>query len=151
MSVTKHILLRNVFATKKSKKQYVSENKYYYPLPVPILATLIFWLKGTLSRYFRPLVFLVNGTPGYPDSWAKANLNIDSNSWSNLIRFFNIDNAKNFLVDSALCGTAGSRLRAMRHCTESVFVVEFNRRSPQMRIYMQNRFSPWIRGPRITV
>jgi hypothetical protein len=51
---------------------------------------------------------------------------------------------KNFLVDSTLCRIAGSR-------TESSFVVEFNRISPRIRIYMQNRVSPWIRGPRGTV
>jgi hypothetical protein len=31
-----------------------------------------------------------------------------------------------------------SRLRAMRHGAESIFVVEFSRRSPQIRIYMQS-------------
>jgi hypothetical protein len=41
-----------------------------------------------------------------------------------------------------------SRLRAMRHSAESIFVVEFNRISPLIRIYMQKCFSPWIRGPR---
>jgi hypothetical protein len=34
---------------------------------------------------------------------------------------------KRFLVYSALCGTAGSRLRAMRHSVESIFVVEYLR------------------------
>jgi hypothetical protein len=28
--------------------------------------------KGTVSRDFRPLGFSLNGTPGYPDSWAEA-------------------------------------------------------------------------------
>jgi hypothetical protein len=42
---------------------------------------------------------------------------------------------KNFLVESALCGTAGSRLRAMPHSAKSIFVVEFNRISPRIRIY----------------
>jgi hypothetical protein len=33
--------------------------------------------KGTVSRDFRPSVFFsLNGTPGPPDSWAKAVLNI---------------------------------------------------------------------------
>jgi hypothetical protein len=42
--------------------------------------------KGTVSRNFRHLVFSpLNGTPGSPDSWALAVLNIDSNSDS--IRF----------------------------------------------------------------
>jgi hypothetical protein len=45
---------------------------------------------------------------------------------------------KNFLVNSALYGTAGSRLRAMP-IGESIFVVEFNRIFPRIRIYMQNR------------
>jgi hypothetical protein len=35
----------------------------------------------------------------------------------------------------------------MRHSAESIFSVEFNRISPRIRIYMQNRFSPWIKGP----
>jgi hypothetical protein len=39
----------------------------------------------------------------------------------------------------------------MRHSAESIFFVEFNRRSPRNRIWMQNSFSPWIRGPRGTV
>jgi hypothetical protein len=43
--------------------------------------------KGTVSRDFRPLVFSLTGTPGSPDSWAKAVLNMDSNSRSNSIRF----------------------------------------------------------------
>jgi hypothetical protein len=43
------------------------------------------------------------------------------------------------------------RLSAMRQCAESIFVVEFSRRSPRIQIYLQNRFSPWIRGPKGTV
>jgi hypothetical protein len=42
------------------------------------------------------------------------------------------------------------RLRAMQHSAESSFVVEFNRIAPRIRIYMQNRFRPWIKGPRGT-
>jgi hypothetical protein len=71
---------------------------------------------------------------------------------------------KNFLVDSVLCSTAGSRLRAMphsgelqlramrhsaesrlptmRHSAESIFVVKFNRIALRIRICMQNPFSP---------
>jgi hypothetical protein len=171
------------------------------------------------------MVFLLNGTPGPPDSWAKAVLNIDSNSRSNSIFF--VYNAKlkilfychgvgkitydrfferllyltasvkaerilfrlpamrkklramRHIGESWLCAvphSAESRLRVMlhsvelkkkfnlrlraiplnfkfkskiflRHSAESIFIVEFNR----IRIYMQNRFSPWIRGPRGTV
>jgi hypothetical protein len=43
------------------------------------------------------------------------------------------------------------KLRAMRHSAESIFVVEFNRISQRIQICMQNRFSPWIRGPRGTI
>jgi hypothetical protein len=45
------------------------------------------FIKGTFSRDFRPLVFSVKRYPRVPDSWAKAVLNIDSNSWRNSIRF----------------------------------------------------------------
>jgi hypothetical protein len=34
--------------------------------------------------------------------------------------------------------------RYMRHSAESIFVVEFIRVSPRIRIYMQNRFSPGV-------
>jgi hypothetical protein len=51
----------------------------------------------------------------------------------------------------AMPRSAELRLCAMRHSTESIFVVESNRITPRIRIYMQNRFSPWIRGPRGTV
>jgi hypothetical protein len=44
-------------------------------------------LKGKISRDFRPSVFSLNGTTGFPDSWAKEVLNIDSNSRRNSIRF----------------------------------------------------------------
>jgi hypothetical protein len=35
----------------------------------------------------------------------------------------------------------------MQNSAESIFIVESNRISPRIRIYIQNRFSPWIRGP----
>jgi hypothetical protein len=40
------------------------------------------------------LLVSLKGTPGSPDSWAKAVLNIDSNLRSNSIRFFLLDYAK---------------------------------------------------------
>jgi hypothetical protein len=49
--------------------------------------------------------FLLNGTPGSSDSWAKAVLNIDSNSRRNSIRF-------DYENDSALC------------CAEFFFYIE---------------------------
>jgi uncharacterized protein YegL len=52
-----------------------------------------------LKGQFRPSVFLLNGTPGSPDSWAKAVLNIDSNSRSNSIRLD--DEESIFLLDCA--------------------------------------------------
>jgi hypothetical protein len=52
---------------------------------------LIEALKGQSHEIFDPWFFSLNGSP---DSWAKAVLNIDSNSRSNSIRFFFIDNAK---------------------------------------------------------
>jgi hypothetical protein len=55
---------------------------------------------------FSTLVFLT-GTPGSPDSWAKAVLNIDSNCRSNSIRF-----------------DAENRLRAMLHSAESIFLLD---------------------------
>jgi hypothetical protein len=50
------------------------------------------YLKGQSHKIFDPRS--LNGTPGSPDSWAKAVLNIDSNSRSNSNRFFLFDNAK---------------------------------------------------------
>jgi hypothetical protein len=47
-----------------------------------------FLLKGQSHEIFDPWFFSLNGTPGSPDSGAKAFLNIDSNSRSNSIRFF---------------------------------------------------------------
>jgi hypothetical protein len=44
-------------------------------------------LKGQSHEIFDPWFFPLNGTPGCPDSWAKAVLNIDSNSQRNSIRF----------------------------------------------------------------
>jgi hypothetical protein len=38
------------------------------------------WLKGTVSRYFWPLVYSPSNTPGSTDSWTKAVSNIDSYS-----------------------------------------------------------------------
>jgi hypothetical protein len=43
-------------------------------------------LKGQSHEIFDPRFFWLNGTPGCPDSWAKAVLNIDSNSLRNSIR-----------------------------------------------------------------
>jgi hypothetical protein len=59
--------------------------------------------KETVSRYFWPSFFSLNGTPGGPDSWAKAVLNIDSNSRRNSIRFDYENFKKVFFCDSALC------------------------------------------------
>jgi hypothetical protein len=53
---------------------------FLVPFPVP-------FLKGTVSRDFRPSFFSLNGAPRGPDSWAKAVLNSDSNSRRNSIRF----------------------------------------------------------------
>jgi hypothetical protein len=77
--------------------------------------------KGTVSRDFW------NGTPGGPDSWTKAVLNLYSISRRNSIRF----DAKNRLCaiylplcgiarsrDSTLCGIGRSRLRTMPHRAE---------------------------------
>jgi hypothetical protein len=50
-------------------------------------------LKGQSHEIFDPRFFSLNGTPGFPDSWAKAVLNIDSNRRSNL----NLFDAKNRL------------------------------------------------------
>jgi hypothetical protein len=49
-------------------------------------------LKGQSHEIFHPCFFLLDGTPGTPDSLAKAVLNIDSNSRSNSIRIL-LDNA----------------------------------------------------------
>jgi hypothetical protein len=67
------------------------------------------FIKGKVSRDFRPSVFSLNGTHGGPNSWAKAVLNLDSNSWRNSIRFdaeiaqrgvdfFLLDNAKHKIL-----------------------------------------------------
>jgi hypothetical protein len=69
----------------------------------------IFWFsedlfKGAVSRDFHLRIFSLNGTPGSPDSWPKAVLNIDSNWRSNSIRF-DVEN----------------RLRAMPHSAEFFF------------------------------
>jgi hypothetical protein len=65
--------------------------------------------KGTVSRDFRPSVFFsLHSTPGCHDSWAKAVLNVDSNSRRNSIRLQN-------------------RLRAMAHSTESIFLLNNDR------------------------
>jgi hypothetical protein len=137
--------------------------------------------KGTVSRDFRPSVFSLTCTPGSPDSWAKTVLHIDSNLRRSSIKFepkaklnciarswFSFFK-KSFIYDSALCNSmwnsspkfscrlramrhsAESRLPAMRHSAESIFVGEFNGIAPRIRIYMQTRFSPCIRGPRGTV
>jgi hypothetical protein len=42
-------------------------------------------------------------------------------------------------------------LCALRHCTELILVAESNRITLRIQIYMQNRYSPWIRGPSGTV
>jgi hypothetical protein len=47
--------------------------------------------KRTVSRDFRPTAFSLNSTPGWPNSWDKAVLNIGSNSRRNSIRFFLLD------------------------------------------------------------
>jgi hypothetical protein len=39
----------------------------------------------------------------------------------------------------------------MQHLVESIFGVESNQITLPIQIYIQNRFSPWIRGPRDTV
>jgi hypothetical protein len=53
----------------------------------PFFCLKIGRLKGKVSRDFRPSFFSLNGTPGSPDSWAKAVLNIDLNWRSNSIFF----------------------------------------------------------------
>jgi hypothetical protein len=68
------------------------------------LHKLLLTLKGQSHEIFDPRFFSLNGTPGCPDSWAKAVFNIDSNSRRNSILF----DYKN-------------RLRAMRHYLESIF------------------------------
>jgi hypothetical protein len=59
-------------------------------------------LKGQCREIFGPRYFSLNGSPGSPDSWAKAVLNIDSNSRRNSIRF-----------------DYENRLTAVRHSAES--------------------------------
>jgi hypothetical protein len=60
-------------------------------------------LKRQSQDIFDPRFFSLNGTPGGPDSWAKAVLNIDSNSRRNSIRFDYENFKKVFFCDSALC------------------------------------------------
>jgi hypothetical protein len=57
---------------------------------------------------------------------------------------------KNFLADSVLCGTVGSRDSALCRIAQSRFSLS-NRIIFLREFYMQNRFNPWIRGPRGTV
>jgi hypothetical protein len=61
-------------------------------LKIKIKCKILMKIKSHLnSRDFQPLVFFrfkQYGTPGSPDSWANAVLNIDSNSRRNSIRFF---------------------------------------------------------------
>jgi hypothetical protein len=44
-------------------------------------------LRDSITRFSTLSYFPLNGTPGSPDSWAKAVLNIESNSRRNSIRF----------------------------------------------------------------
>jgi hypothetical protein len=61
-------------------------------------------LKGQSHEIFDPRFFVLNCTPGSPDSWAKTVLHLDSNS-----RSYSRTN-----IDSALCRIARSRLPAVR-------------------------------------
>jgi hypothetical protein len=54
---------------------------------MPYRQSQICMFKGQCHEIFDPLFFSLNCTPGCPDSWAKAVLNIDSNSRRNFIRF----------------------------------------------------------------
>jgi hypothetical protein len=40
---------------------------------------------------------------------------------------------------------------SVQHSAKPIFFVEFKRIYPRIRIYIRNRFSPWIRDPRGTV
>jgi hypothetical protein len=83
-------------------------------------------LKGQSHEIFDPRFFSANNTPGSPDSWAKAVLN--KNSYSR--RYFI------FEFDSALCGTARSRLRAMLHSTESIQIRNISAKTkPNSKIF----------------
>jgi hypothetical protein len=53
----------------------------------PVTFGRILILKRQSHEIFDPRFYSLNGTPGSPDSWAKAVLNIDSNWRSNSIRF----------------------------------------------------------------
>jgi hypothetical protein len=79
----------------------------------PILTSFIVLtdsLKETVSRDFQPSVFLLNCTPGSPDSWAKTVLHIDSNSRSSSTKFDDENRLR------AVPHSGESRLRAMPHC-----------------------------------
>jgi hypothetical protein len=72
-------------------------------------------LKGQSHKIFDPRVFLLNCTPGSPDSWAKTVLHIDSNSRRYSIKLYDeyrwVNSALCCIVgshDSALCRIAGS-------------------------------------------
>jgi hypothetical protein len=43
--------------------------------------------------------------------------------------------------------SAELRLPAMQHSEESIYIVESKLISPQIGIYIQNRFGPWISVP----
>jgi hypothetical protein len=70
-------------------------------------------LKGTVSRDFQPLVFSLNCTPGFNDSWAKTVLRVDLNSRRYLIKY-DEENRPH-----AISHSGESRPHAMRHNAES--------------------------------
>jgi hypothetical protein len=72
------------------------------------------FIKGTVSRDFRPSVFSSINTPGPPDSWAKATMAKAVSNINSYSRRYSI-----MKIDSALCSTARSRLGAMHHSAES--------------------------------
>jgi hypothetical protein len=73
------------------KKTEGRKSRATVPLNGKPLTFNSFCLKGKSHEIFDPRFFALNVTPGCADSWAKAVLNIDSNSRRNSIRF-NIEN-----------------------------------------------------------
>jgi hypothetical protein len=74
------------------KIQYAQHAKNISTFPKHFVCSLCkqMYLKGQSHEIFDPWFFSLNITPESPDSWAKAVLNIDLNSRSNSIRFFQI-------------------------------------------------------------
>jgi hypothetical protein len=76
------------------------------------------FLKGTLTRDYRPSVFSSNDTLGSLDSWAKAVLNIDKNWRRNSTRF-------DAEIDSALCRIARSLKKVLSATPRYATCVKF--------------------------